>query len=662
LNEVVEATTKAVQDLRNERARREAKTGTDAKASEAVAAAESGLHAMHEVLRRLRDASGVELTAANLRSRSLGRSVSPVPSSPDGARVAVLEAELARQSKQIRVLQDELEEAHSMISAQATSLKILESGRADQAAAHRREMEELEGAHMKIIADLRTAQTHVVDNVRPPRKRETTRGGGPISRGEEEEVGRILLEEERLIDEEKARLRSDSLAKRAEETRKKQEAEAEQRRRVEEEMLVRAEEQSIAAAEERAALAALNMAKIADVELNENRAAEERAQERARRAEARAEEERRKIAEMERQREEDRVRREEQKARREEARAMERKAGERAREEAEAQAEEQRTFLERAEEELERVVEEVEEIEEIEVIGNASTGEEEIIEEEEAQSAAPTLYLISHSEMFLADSDGSPVTRDAKGEQTEWRLSDAGNGSFFISNHLGHYLGDEPGELYGSSVLCSEHRGKAQRWELSCAGGDYVFLTSYLGKQLSDHEGAVSTENEKGRHEKWLIETGAGEIISLEGQDDEPSPEQPQRAQSAPPARPAPNLEEPAQIVLRAQMAKMGSYGFGTTWNQRYIVLDTHHLSLFDDRKARVAKTIVPLSEIQQVKSSNKRPFAIKLKTSIAESRLLTGKDELAIVLDAGDAGTQMEWINTIAQMMTSRNNMTNSP
>ena len=62
---------------------------------------------------------------------------------------------------------------------------------------------------------------------------------------------------------------------------------------------------------------------------------------------------------------------------------MERKAGERAREEAEAQAEEQRTFLERAEEELERVVEEVEEIEEIEVIGNASTGEEEIIEEEE---------------------------------------------------------------------------------------------------------------------------------------------------------------------------------------------------------------------------------------------------------------------------------------
>ena len=100
--------------------------------------------------------------------------------------------------------------------------------------------------------------------------------------------------------------------------------------------------------------------------------------------------------------------------------------------------------------------------------------------------------------------------------QTEWRLSDAGNGSFFISNHLGHYLGDEPGELYGSSVLCSEHRGKAQRWELSCAGGDYVFLTSYLGKQLSDHEGAVSTENEKGRHEKWLIETGAGEIISLE--------------------------------------------------------------------------------------------------------------------------------------------------
>ena len=31
-------------------------------ASQAVAAAESGLQAMHEVLRRLRDASGVELT------------------------------------------------------------------------------------------------------------------------------------------------------------------------------------------------------------------------------------------------------------------------------------------------------------------------------------------------------------------------------------------------------------------------------------------------------------------------------------------------------------------------------------------------------------------------------------------------------------------------
>jgi len=121
-------------------------------------------------------------------------------------------------------------------------------------------------------------------------------------------------------------------------------------------------------------------------------------------------------------------------------------------------------------------------------------------------------------------------------------------------------------------------------------------------------------------------------------------PDLPNQEELAQPVDPA-----AAQVVMRAPMEKMGTSLLGLTWNERWVVLDTKQISLFDNNVSTgKPKTTVPLESILEVKASERRPFALKIRTWNKSTR-----EEVLICLDAKNMKTQKDWIHTIGEMLT---------
>jgi len=300
---------------------------------------------------------------------------------------------------------------------------------------------------------------------------------------------------------------------------------------------------------------------------------------------------------------------------------------------------------------------------------------EEFVGEEADDDSAARLFIISCSDQFLTDNDGELTVCAEQSRNSEWTLGDAGDGTFYLTSAFGMQLSDIEGGIYGSAVGVNAAKAAAQRWDLTSAGGENLYLQNQAtGRFLNEVGGKVGSRAEKGKKEKWTIETRSGEVIALDEEDEEYSILEGEQDEDVDQeivgeeivaaevvdevvvekTRPI-SKPERAQIVLSAKMAKMGSYGFGSTWNDRWVVLDRQFLSLYDDKNATTPKTVVPLKSVKSVSSSNRKQFAFKIKTTIAETRTLTGKEELSVVLDAGSAQAQQQWINQITQMLTKK-------
>lgn len=147
------------------------------------------------------------------------------------------------------------------------------------------------------------------------------------------------------------------------------------------------------------------------------------------------------------------------------------------------------------------------------------------------------------------------------------------------------------------------------------------------------------------RHDKMPPSTDATPSGNTPRQENPYQPALPDQAELAQPVDP----NAAAQVVMRAAMEKMGTNMLGLTWNERWVVLDTKQISLFDNNVSKgTPKTVVPLESILEVKASERRPFAFKIRTWNKKTR-----EEVIICLDAKNMKTQKDWIHTIAEMLT---------
>jgi len=102
------------------------------------------------------------------------------------------------------------------------------------------------------------------------------------------------------------------------------------------------------------------------------------------------------------------------------------------------------------------------------------------------------------------------------------------------------------------------------------------------------------------------------------------------------------------EVLLRAPMEKMGSNLMGLTWYERWVVLDTKQVSFFDGQDSKgKPKNQVPLTQILEVKSSDRRPNAFKIRTWNKAN-----KEEVIICLDAKDDKTRKQWIRTMGDLL----------
>jgi len=113
--------------------------------------------------------------------------------------------------------------------------------------------------------------------------------------------------------------------------------------------------------------------------------------------------------------------------------------------------------------------------------------------------------------------------------------------------------------------------------------------------------------------------------------------------------------------LLEGVLQKMGSLLGGLSWNDRWVRLDTEHLSIFTHKSdaetsGRSAKTVIPISEIAEVKYSDKRAYAFKVKTSISKGRKLGRKGELSITFDAVQEATFRKWFDALQQLVGKKN------
>lgn len=119
------------------------------------------------------------------------------------------------------------------------------------------------------------------------------------------------------------------------------------------------------------------------------------------------------------------------------------------------------------------------------------------------------VFITSRRNLQLQDIDGFVGMEaydyvDQHDATSYWTISDAGDGSVFITSHRTAYLTD----LSGTAHLSSEN-GESQKWIISDAGSGEVFITSYRSVQLKNRGvfDSVGVEIEWGSWQKWNIST-----------------------------------------------------------------------------------------------------------------------------------------------------------
>lgn len=129
---------------------------------------------------------------------------------------------------------------------------------------------------------------------------------------------------------------------------------------------------------------------------------------------------------------------------------------------------------------------------------------------------APSLLHMEDREEVLGGSN--VAMHEDKGSYQQWRVSDAGEGTVFITSHLDKHLEDREKLLGFSAVATNEDRGSYQKWWLSNAGDGKVFIVSHLGKYLDavDFTKEVRTIQESGPDQAWRIVTTDGDACFVD--------------------------------------------------------------------------------------------------------------------------------------------------